>query len=393
MQNLSLRISAIALGLVGLLLFTVQRQASPSSGETPHGTIPDMVSAIQNNDFECTTGYYTQTNALSKTVYIPDDWNLVTITGTPRIQSARVNFAKRCDGDAHVERISGIDSLLVEAQDLEKLPLPGKLFDVAFYQQISATVGGAYSLSGWMLSLCGGSNVPNDCPPTYYMAKMLGIDPTGGTDPLASRVVWVEDRQNFIENGKRIGWKNLRTSAIAQATTITIFVRINSPFQWHGNHAFIDALSLVRAPLADLTLPATITATNQMTVAWSGVQSPDVTTIPGGTYTLYFDVQYRQASAAGWKDLVNGAQNAGSTLFTARCANTTYEFRVRARAEQPPAPPEGASPNQRYPGVWSEPTAVFFQSAPLATAPFTVTTPLTGEQQIFLPLVQNGIEC
>ncbi len=393
MQTLSLRVSAIAIGLVGLLLFTVQLQASPSGAETPHGTIPNLAPNLENGDVECATGYYTQTDALSKTIHIPNHWHWVGINGTPRINSARVNFLKSCDGVGQVEHISGTDSLFVEAQDLEKLPLPGKPFDVAFYQQISATVGGAYSLSGWMLSLCGGSNVPNNCPPDYYMAKMLGIDPTGGKDPLAVSVVWAEDRHNFIENGMPVRWRNLRMSAIAQANTITIFARINSPFQWHGNHAFIDGLSLVRAPLADLTLPTTVTNTQSITVAWSGVQSPDVTQIRGGTYTLYFDLQYRHAGATGWKDLVSDVRNAGNAPFTARCTNTTYEFRVRARAEQPPAPPEGASPNQRYPGVWGEPSAVFFQGPPLSTEPITNTPVLTGEQPIFLPLVQNNIDC
>ncbi len=392
MQIRSLRVGAIALGLIGLLITAMQIKASSSGVASPNGTIPAIAPHLQNGDFECTTGYYTQTNTLSKTVYIPNYWSLVAIAGTPRIQSARVNFAGSCSGNAHVERISGIDSLFVEAQDLEKLPLPGKPFDVAFYQQISATVGGAYSLSGWMLSLCGGSNVPTDCPQDYYIAKMLGIDPTGGTDPLAASVIWVEDRHNFIENGQRVGWKNLGTSAIAQASTITIFARINSPFQWHGNHAFIDALSVVRAPVVMLTLPSTVTTT-QVTVAWRGIQSPDVTEIAGGTYMLYVDVQSRHAGSTAWTDLVKDAQAAGNVPFTARCTNTAYEFRARARAEQPPAPPDGASPNQRYPGVWSEPTAVFFQSTSVPATPITATTILTGEQQIFLPLVQNGIGC
>lgn len=385
MQTLSLRIGSISLALLGLLFVVMQAQANPASHGVLGATIPATAPVLQNNDFECTIGYYTQTNALGKTIHIPNGWTLVTLNGSPKIHSARINFAGSCDGSAHIEKMSGIDSVLVEAQDLEKPPAPGKPFDVALYQQISATVGGAYSLSGWMLSLCGGSNVPTDCPSSNYMAKMIGLDPTGGTDPLADTVVWTENRHNFIENGKKVGWANLSTSAIAQAMTITVFARINSPFQWHGNHAFIDAFSLVRAPVVTLTVP--VTATSQITVHWDGLQSQDVTAIPGGTYKLYFDVQYRPISTTNWINLVTDAFGAGTATLNARCTNTSYEFRARARAEQPPAPPDGASPNQRYLGVWSDPQRVFVEAITGEPAP-----PL-GDFQIFLPLVQNTLQC
>src|SRR4051812_32921194 len=185
MQILSFRVKTIAVSLAWLCMLLLAVQAHARTEAATGGTIPVVAPNLQNADFECTTGYYTQTNAISKTIHIPNQWNFVAIAGTPRVQSARINFAHSCDGSAHVERMSGIDSILIEAQDLEKPPAPGKPFDVAFYQQISATVGGAYSLSGWLLSLCGGSNVPNDCPKDVYMAKLLGIDPTGGIDPLA----------------------------------------------------------------------------------------------------------------------------------------------------------------------------------------------------------------
>ncbi len=389
MRILAVHVGASVIGLIGCLLFVLNTLADTDPGlrhaRTLNGTIPPVAPALQNNDFECASaGYYTQTNSAGNVIRIPNAWTLVTPVGAPKIHSARINFAKSCTGSAHVERISGEDSVLVEAQDLERPPTPGKPFDIALYQQVSATVGGAYSLSGWMLSLCGGSNVPNDCPANYYMAKQLGIDPTGGTDPLAPSVVWAENRRNFIENGQRVGWSNLRMSAVAQAVTITVFARINSPFQWHGNHAFIDALSLVRAPIANLTLPMTMTGAT-IPVQWDGEQSPDVTTIPGGKYVLLFDIQYRPTPATEWKDFIRDVQGAGSAPFQARCSTPFYEFRIRARAEQPDG--QGVGPNQRYPGVWGEPQAVFLP--PLVDTP---AEPL-AENQIFLPFVQSNPQC
>jgi hypothetical protein len=376
------RILAVAICLFGLLILALH---TPPVAASSAGTIPPNAPVLKNSDFECTAGYYSTTNAAGKIIYVPNDWHLIISLGAPKTQSARVNFAGSCDGSAHVERIHGIDSILVEARDLEKPPEPGKPFDVTFYQQVSATIGGAYSLSGWMLSLCGGSTVPTDCPTENYIAKMIGIDPLGGTDPLTTSVVWSENRHNFIENNKKVGWTNIRTSAVAQAMTITIFARMSSPFQWHGNHGFIDALGLVRAPTSWLTLPAVVTGTQVITVAWQGEQSPDVLNIPGGAYRLFFDLQYRQQGTLTWQDFIKDAKGAGSQPFTSRCANATYEFRVRARAEQPDG--QGVQPNERYPGLWSEPQAVIFQTVPI-TAPG-----LGGPNLVYLPVIQDNPVC
>lgn len=363
----SMRLVAVTVGLLWLLTAVVS--AKPMAGalrqETPnYGTIPVAAPEVVNYDFECTTGYYSQTNSIDKPVFAPIGWQMTILNGAPTVHSARIFFAKSCDGSAHVERINGIDSIVIRAQDLETPPEPGKPFDVAFSQRISATVGGAYSLSGWLLSLCGGSATPSDCPEEVYIAKMIGIDPTGGNDPTADSVIWTENRRNFWEKGKRVGWQQMTVSAKALEPTITIFARVNSPFRWHGNHAFIDALSLMRAPVAALTAPAIVTGT-QVTLTWEGLLNDDIANIAGGTYELRFDIQSRLAGSESWADFQVDQAGPGSATFTAKCADSTYEFRIRARAEQPPAPaPAGAWPNHRYASIWREPISVQFKSSP-----------------------------
>jgi len=118
----------------------------------------------------------------------------------------------------------------------------------------------------------------------------------------------------------------------------------------------------VRAPTAHFVALPTTVQRNHTTVRWDGTQSPDITAIPGGTYQLLFDVQYRRAGAAAWTDWQIG-KPAGEALFVS-CQAQTYEFRLRARSEQPPAPPEGAWPNHRYPGDWSAPAEVEFVTGP-----------------------------
>ncbi|MCC7352447.1 MAG: hypothetical protein IT330_01725 [Anaerolineae bacterium] len=329
----------------------------PAAATTPAAP---AAPAVQNPGLECSQGYDAQAGLSG---LIPRGWTARLLNGAPTLHSARIFFTGGCHNSNWVEHLEGADALVFLAQDIETPPLPGKPFDAVIYQRVATTPGTAYSLSAWMVSLCGGSfNNPNDCPPGYYMAKMLGIDPLGGTNPLAASVVWMEDRRNFNESR----WANLRLAATAQSATITLFVRINSPFRWHGNHAFADAISLVRAPTAYFVgLPAR--ARNQATIRWNGAQSPDVLAIPGGTYQLRFDVQFRVGDDGPWQDWRTD-QPAGSALFQVDTHVRRIYFRVRARAEQPPDS-GGVFPNHRYPGVWSVPALITFNVSPRTYLP------------------------
>ncbi|MBI1294829.1 hypothetical protein GC175_07710 [bacterium] len=328
-----------------------------------------------NPGFECGAGTYAVDAVQGGQMQIHEGWQVAILNGTPWLYSASMQFNGACGGSAHVEKIEGGDSLAFFAHDLEWTDQPGKPFDATVYQQVAATPGVAYSLSAWMLSLCGGSTMPNDCPPGYYMAKMLGIDPTGGTDPKAETVIWVEDRRNFVENGERVGWSNLRLSAKAQAETITVFGRIHSPFQWHGSHAFIDAFSLVEAPIANLSDFPTQVNGNSVNVGWQGIQGTQIDLIPGGVYQLRFDLEFKVGEDGAWQSWL-GAQQAGESLFIATQVNIPHHIRVRARSEQQPGGP-GAWPNHRYPGDWCEPRAVTFGEVP------------PQQHTVFIPHVQR----
>jgi hypothetical protein len=355
--------------LVVISCSLAQADSKPNDVVAPAGSAGAPV--LTNPGFECKVGYVKQDGIKRR---VPLGWTGVLLSGTPQLDSVRIRWDPGgCDGSGWVEHLEGEDALVFVAQDLETPPAPGKPFDAAVYQQVAVTPGTAYSLSGWMVSLCGGSATPSSCPEDYFMEKLLGIDPTGGTDPLGPNVIWVSDRRNFTESR----WANLRLAATAQTDQLTVFGRINSPFQWHGNHAFVDAFSLVRAPTAHfVNSPELISATG-VRVQWDGSQSPDVEAIPGGKYRLFFDVQYRISAEGEWIDWL-ADQAAGSATFNApACAGEqTYAFRVRSRAEQPEGS-NGAQPNHRYPGVWSEPASIVF-------TPQTVCVP-----RAYLPLVER----
>ena len=102
--------------------------------------------------------------------------------------------------------------------------------------------------------------VPNVTPGTAYVAaiswapaqmnqkrgegieRMLGIDPLGGTDSTSPNVVW-----GPVYSGKSRA-PDLHVSAVAQNTTITVFVRVRVP-QTHGvDEVFLDAVGLSPDP-------------------------------------------------------------------------------------------------------------------------------------------------
>jgi len=379
----------IALALLGLAQAAFAQPPAPGEGTIP----PEpMANRIVNGSFECAgDGYYPGPEVEGGAVLIPNGWEVFTNTTLPVVYSARIFFERQHDPEnggcttdnAHVERLDGRDSFYVRALDLETLPAPGKPFDVALVQEAATVSGVAYSLSGWMVSFCGGSfNEPNDCPAGYYMAKMLGADPTGGRDPNAASVVWTENRNNF-NDGR---WRNLRIGVTAQGPTMTVFARINSPFQWHGNHAFIDALTMVQAPTATITASTTISSPHEVLVTWDGSLGPDIPLIEGGAFVLLYEIEYWHDTFGAWRKLETDFLGAGSHTMTAGCLETPYRFRARVRAEQPTG--SGVFPTQRYIGATAE-----IEFTPPAPPAEPVTPPPDAAFDLYLPTVQVQVEC
>lgn len=342
-------------------------------------TIPPFAPQLKNAGFECTYGFTVLKNALDEDIWIPNEWTVVLVDSSPQLKSTRMSSTGECNlanNNGFITRQEGDDSWYLRSQDIATPPTPGKPFEIVLYQRVSATYGGAYSLSGWLASECGDNkDGPNPCPEGNYILKSIGIDPNGGTDHTSSAIQWVENRNDRY-------WQNVYTSATALTGSITVFIRVISPFQFHNNKAFVDAFSLVRAPLSSLNLlPPTDAQLGEVSLSWFGQQSQDIAAIAGGNYDLLFDVQTRPLPNGAWRDIVTGATEQMSTTFVAPCLNTRYQFRVRARAEQP-EDEEGSRPNHRYPGVWTKPQTVLFTGLPVT--PITNTVEMTPT--LFMPV-------
>ncbi len=255
---------------VAFVLLTFGHSVFAQPVAPANGTVPLAPNLLRNGGYECGTGGYYEVDPpprQSKPNLIPNSWQFTTTVTPPIVSSARIRILKACDASGSVEKLEGQDSVIVRSLDIETPPDPGKPFDMSLVQQVAVVSGTAYSVSGWMVTFCGGSNTDprNDCPEGYYMAKMLGVDPLGGLDPDAPTVEWVESRANFVgpDGLTFVGWQNLRSVTTAQAHTVTVFARMQSPFRWHGNFGHMDAMSMVQAPTATLSVITETTKPDQ----------------------------------------------------------------------------------------------------------------------------------
>ncbi len=364
---LFVRLAVLVLAL-GLLL-TWPAQAGQMA-DAPVATAGQGSPVLLNPGFECGDGYHDQPGIHGM---VPDGWTASILTGQdPFMVSTQLWATMSCDpNDMSWEKLEGHDSNIFMAayapygQDFAAPP-----FDLVLYQPVAVTPGIPYSLSAWMTSLCGGSTTPSDCPPGAYIAKMAGLDPTGGADPTAQSVVWTEDRRPHTETQ----WVNLILATTTQSSGLTVFIRANSPFQHHGNHVFADAVKLVRAPSSRFTTLEI--SDNSIEMAWAGELGPDILAIPAGNYHLTFEVQVR-AGGASWQSWLAN-QGAGSASFAAppSCYDRTYRFRVRSIAQQV-AGKRGAWPDHRFMGVWTE------------SAPVTVVRAFTCPHKVHLPIASR----
>jgi hypothetical protein len=109
------------------------------------------------------------------------------------------------------------------------------------YQQVSAAPGTTYWANVTWLVYEPAGKLDNT------VGRRVGIDPTGGTDPRSPAVVWGQDLWRTFESCQFKICPELQVSAVAQNSTITIFVRIEST--WKDRR---DEFSYVPAPFFDM---------------------------------------------------------------------------------------------------------------------------------------------
>lgn len=175
----------------------------------------------------------------------------------------------------------------------------GGTFTAGIFTQVAGVQPGATYVASW------GWGGPND-PATF--GRKLGIDPTGGTDPLSPNVVW---GPLHYGPGRFLNYPgpysqdnpNVSVAAVAQAPAVTVFVWVEHPSSTGDNLIYIDQVGLrpdpsaappaptaappTATPLPPTAVPAraAATATATFTPTATPTASPTVTSTPTATPT------------------------------------------------------------------------------------------------------------
>ena len=183
------------------------------------------------------------------------------------------------------------------------------------YQQVSGlTPGVAYAFSGRVASAG-----------DVRVARKVGMDPTGGTDPRSPNVVWGEE----VAGNSSSHYVNLKVTAIAQKAGVTVFIWVSHP-PGPPSETFIDASTLDVAPVAHVIPLPPYQPEPRFTVGWV------LDSVPSSSTFASYDVQVKDGPNGAWTDWQVGT-TATSALFVGEQGHTYY-FQVRAMSRAVPWP-------------------------------------------------------
>ena len=220
-------------------------------------------------------------------------------------------FAASPLGGGWVEAIDGATSQMIVSTEP---------YTAGLWQQVSGlTPGVGYGFHAALLTIFQ-TSAQDPVPGTMF--KEVGIDPTGGTDPLAPQVVWSEP------NGQDHGWDVERvTATFSQAPTMTVFIRITSPHPSGGlpmlNQSFLDSAILARTATVSAVSPA-VSGTQSFQVRWdNAIPTPD-------GQIRWYDVQWLDEADGIWHDWLTRTTDLSATFQ----GQWGHRYRFRARVWQ-----------------------------------------------------------
>ncbi len=118
-------------------------------------------------------------------------------------------------------------------------------FEAGVLQQVSnIAVGSKLRFEIWIMSWscdneskgnCGKATSGDPSP----MHIRIGIDPSGGGDPFSPAIIWSEE-QNAYD-----AWHHFQVEAVAQRSTVTVFVYSYPDYRSQDNNVYVDDASLV----------------------------------------------------------------------------------------------------------------------------------------------------
>jgi len=219
-----------------------------------------------------------------------------------------------------------------------------QIHDAGLMQQITVTPGAKYRLTAYVLGWSTESPVV-DTPSTSTMELFVGIDPTG-TRNRGGSTVWASTRtlDKIVE---------LTVEAVAQGSTITIFLRSRPDWPVARNDVFWDDVSVVQIEGSSATAqPTQAPSTGGTGTGTGGLATPDangriVHTVAAGdtlsglafAYGVSMD-QIKQLNGLTSNTIILGTRLVISEGSAAPTQAPTTAAPTQAPAEGSPAPEE-----------------------------------------------------
>ncbi len=252
----------------------------------------------------------------------------------------------------NVERIDGFDSQIIKGDEP---------YDAGVYQIVSGLRAGQwYSAIAYVLSVFQTSAVQNPSEFDGTIVKQIGVDPTGGRNPLSPSIIWGEP---VDKNMDRDSWGH-RLTFEARGPSATFYIRVQAlqgvSHPSYDNVAFIDGAQLRLAPVSQAIVPES-TPPGPFTVSWKSVV-PNAW--PQEATVIEYDVQFRDGLGP-WQDWLVHTRAAAQT-FTAVTPGHEYSFRVRGWAQYTGTPAIGSYAELF--GPWAESAPVRLGRVVRATA-------------------------
>jgi hypothetical protein len=138
-------------------------------------------------------------------------------------------------------RLTGYDDFpeAIEGIHSQRIWSDGVGFIAGILQQVlGVTPGVAYK--AWVVWAAVRSSGTDE----FIMGRKIGIDPYGGTDPRSPDIVWSPEIWGYDKRQFEL----LKVSAVAQAETITVFLRVDNHVTHGQDQVFFDAVFLIVDP-------------------------------------------------------------------------------------------------------------------------------------------------
>jgi len=149
-------------------------------------------------------------------------------------------------------RLTGYDDFpeAIEGIHSQRIWSDGTGFIAGVYQQVPGVIPGV-AYKAWV----DWAAVRSSGIDEFIMGRKIGVDPYGGTDSRSPDIVWSPeicgyDKQQF---------KLLKVSVVAQAQTITVFLRVDNHVTHGQDEVFFDSVFLIVDPEQPTATPTSTT--------------------------------------------------------------------------------------------------------------------------------------